>query len=149
MTKYIGVATDDQAINGGAISNVVINTSVINSSTLNSPALVTPSLGAATATSLLLNGTGSTTISAIYHTSFSLGPLSAVPANSTAEVTFSAPGVRANDVLFISTPLYQVGLGIAGVRSNQNDIISVTFINPTGASVTPVPGQTYQLLGIR
>lgn len=74
----------------------------------------------------------------------------AVAANTTAEQTFSLPGLQTTDFLSgIIKPTQQAGLGIVGARIPAVDTIAITFSNNTGASITPTAGQTYLVDVIR
>lgn len=78
--------------------------------------------------------------------SVALSPV-AVGANTTAEQTFSVPGVRPLDVLSgISKPTAQAGLGVVNGRVSASDQVAITFSNHTGGAITPTAKETYQLL---
>ena len=71
----------------------------------------------------------------------------AVAANTTAEQTFTVPGVLASDVvLSVVKPTAQAGLGIVGWRVSALNTVGITFSNVTAASITPTASQSYQLL---
>lgn len=64
--------------------------------------------------------------------------------NTTAEQTFTVPGIRATDVLLnVTKPTAQAGLGIVGFRVTAADTIGITFSNNTGSSITPTASQVY------
>lgn len=70
-----------------------------------------------------------------------------VAANTTAEQTFTVPGVRASDVVVqVSKPSAQAGLGIVGVRVSAADTVGITFSNNTAAGITPTAAETYKLI---
>lgn len=77
-----------------------------------------------------------------------LSPAAVAQATS-AEQTFPLPGVLPGDILEISKPTNQAGLGIGNVRVSAKDQIAVSFINATAASITPTAGETYQVLVFR
>ena len=67
-----------------------------------------------------------------------------VNANTTAEQTFTVPGLRVGDcILTVNKPTAQAGLGIVGYRVSAADTIGITFSNNTGAGITPTASQTY------
>jgi hypothetical protein len=90
----------------------------------------------------------SDTITSIYHLAVSLSPV-AVAANTTAEQTFTLNGLAVGDVVFVSKPSAQAGLGIAGARVSAANTLAITFSNNTAASITPTAAETYQVGGIR
>ena len=112
---------------------------------------ITPSTVVATtlsATSLLLAGAGSTSTTALYKLSVVLTP-AAVAANITAEQIFALAGVATTDVINVSKPTAQAGLGIVGYRVTSAGNIGITFANVTLASITPTAAETYLVSGIR
>jgi len=64
----------------------------------------------------------------------------AVATITTAEQTFTVPGVRPNDIVFVNPPSLVAGVSIATARVSANDTVAITFVNPTAASVTPASG---------
>lgn len=68
-----------------------------------------------------------------------------VAANTTAEQTFSVPGLRLTTDMIgaVSKPTAQAGLGIVGWRVTANDTLGITFSNNTGAGITPTASQEY------
>lgn len=72
---------------------------------------------------------------------------SAVAANTTAEQTFTVPGVVASDVCTsVSKPTAQAGLGIVGVRVTAANTVGITFSNNTAAGITPTAAETYRFV---
>lgn len=71
--------------------------------------------------------------------------LSQISANTTGERTFLVPGViQATDVIIsVSVPTPQTGLGIVGWRITADGAVGVTFMNNTGAGITPTVNGTY------
>jgi len=63
--------------------------------------------------------------------------------NTTAEQLFTVPGARAGDIVTVSKPSAQAGLGIVGARVSAPDQVGITFSNNTGGSITPTAGETY------
>lgn len=78
--------------------------------------------------------------------SVALSP-SIVAANTTAEQTFTVPGVLASDMLVeVNKPTAQAGLGIAGVRVSAANTVGITFSNNTASGITPTAGETYKFM---
>lgn len=73
-----------------------------------------------------------------------------VAANTTAEQTFTVPGIRVTDVVIgVNKPSAQAGLGICGVRVSAANTIGITFNNNTAAGITPTASETYQVIWAR
>ena len=73
-----------------------------------------------------------------------------VAANTTAEQTFTVPGVRASDVcVAVSKPTAQAGLGIVGWRVSAENTVAITFSNNTAGGITPTASQVYQFVILR
>ena len=67
-----------------------------------------------------------------------------VAINTTAEQSFTVPGVLASDVCVgVSKPTAQAGLGIVGWRVSAANTVAITFSNNTGGTITPTASQTY------
>lgn len=67
-----------------------------------------------------------------------------VAANTSAEQTFTLPGVKIGDsVLTVNKPTAQAGLVIGGYRISANDQVAITFGNLTGSPITPTASQSY------
>lgn len=78
--------------------------------------------------------------------SVALSP-SAVAINTTAEQTFTVPGVLASDVcVAVSKPTAQAGLGIVGWRVSAANTVAITFSNNTAGAITPTAGETYKFV---
>jgi hypothetical protein len=87
-------------------------------------------------------------VTSIYHVSKALTP-AAVAANTTAEQTFSGvTGLAVGDVVWVTKPTAQAGLGIVNVRVSAANTLAITFSNNTAGSITPT-AETYQIGGIR
>ena len=66
--------------------------------------------------------------------------------NTTAEQTFTVPGLEVGDtVLSINKPTAQAGLGIVNWRVSAANTLAITFINATGASITPT-SEAYKIV---
>ncbi|MDE2439563.1 MAG: hypothetical protein KGP14_00960 [Betaproteobacteria bacterium] len=73
-----------------------------------------------------------------------------VAANTTAEQTFTVPGLRTSDVIVeVSKPTQQAGLAIGGSRVSAANTMAVTFINATAGAITPTASETYQVVWCR
>lgn len=82
-------------------------------------------------------------------TSVALTP-SIVAANTTAEQTFTVPGVLASDVCMgVSKPSAQAGLGIVNARVSAANTVAITFSNNTASGITPTAAETYKFLLVR
>lgn len=66
-----------------------------------------------------------------------------VAANTTAEQTFTVPGLKVGDYVDVNKPSAQAGLGIAAVRVSAANTLAITFSNNTGSGITPTAGETY------
>lgn len=73
-----------------------------------------------------------------------------VAANTTAEQSFTVPGVRASDVCIdVTKPTAQAGLGIVGWRVSAENTVAITFSNNTAGGITPTASQVYQFVILR
>lgn len=72
-----------------------------------------------------------------------LTPVS-VAANTTAEQTFTVPGLPANSQVLINKPSVTAGLGIGGVRVSALNTLAINFINNTAAAIVP-PSEVYTI----
>jgi hypothetical protein len=81
----------------------------------------------------------------------------AVAQQTTAEQTFTVTGLLPADslqpgdqILQITKPTAQAGLGIVGWRVSAADTLAITFINaPAGGNITPTALETYQIVVFR
>lgn len=69
--------------------------------------------------------------------------------NTTAEQTFTVPGLAVGDWVFVNKPTAQAGLGIVGCRVTAANTLGITFSNNTGSSITPTASQVYLVLVLR
>lgn len=72
----------------------------------------------------------------------------AVATITTAEQTFTVPGLKTGDVVFVNKPSTTTGLGIAGCRVSAADTLALTFVNPTAGSVNAA-SESYLVLWVR
>ena len=68
-----------------------------------------------------------------------------VNANTTAEQTFIVNGLLVGDVVTVTKPTAQAGLGVVGVRVSAANTLAITFSNNTAAGITPTAGEVYVL----
>jgi len=82
--------------------------------------------------------------------SIALTPVSVANATS-AEQTFDATaiGLLTTDVVLVQKPTAQAGLGIVGTRVSATNVLAITFMNTTAATITPTAAQTYLVTVIR
>jgi hypothetical protein len=66
---------------------------------------------------------------------------------TTAEQTFTVPGARVGDLVFVNKPTLTAGLGIAGARVSNNNTVAITFVNPTAGGID-APNETYTFVFI-
>lgn len=67
----------------------------------------------------------------------------AVGANTTAEQTFTLQGLQLGDVVSVTKPTTQAGIGIVNSRVTAANTLGITFSNNTGGGLTPTAGETY------
>ena len=61
-----------------------------------------------------------------------------------AEQTFTVKGLKTSDVVYVTNGVAQTaGVGICGSRVSAANTLSVNFVNPTAAGVTPAAGVYY------
>ena len=85
---------------------------------------------------------------AIFMATLVINPAS-VATITTAEQTFTFPGVRLDDVVIaVVKPTNTAGVGIVNVRVSAADTIAITFVNPTAGSVDAA-SETYKLVFMR
>lgn len=64
---------------------------------------------------------------------------------TTAEQTFSCPGLKTTDaVLSVNPPSSVTGVTIGAARCSAADTLAIQFVNPTAGGVTPGAG-TYRV----
>lgn len=74
--------------------------------------------------------------------SLTLSPGSVAP-NTTAEQTFTLTGVQLGDMVDISKPTTQGGLGIVNTRVSAANVLAIAFGNLTGSTITPTSNEVY------
>lgn len=71
-----------------------------------------------------------------------ISPTSVAP-NTTAEQTFTCNGVLLGDMVDISKPSHQGGLGISNTRVSAANVLAIAFVNATAATITPTASEVY------
>lgn len=66
-----------------------------------------------------------------------------VAVNTTVEQTFTLQGLQLGDVVSVTKPTTQAGLGIVNSRVTAANTIGITFANTTAGTLTPTAGETY------
>jgi hypothetical protein len=74
--------------------------------------------------------------------------VASVAANTTAEQTFSVPGLDTGDSISVSKPSLSAGLGVVNARVSAADTLAITFINATAAPIDPA-SETYKITVLR
>lgn len=74
--------------------------------------------------------------------------VASVAANTTAEQTFSVPGLTTDDLVFVNKPSHDLGLGIVNTRVSAADTLAITYMNATGSAIDPA-SETYDILAIK
>jgi hypothetical protein len=77
-----------------------------------------------------------------------LSPAS-VAANTSAEQTFTVPGLTVGGVVYVNKPTAQAGLGIVGARISANNTLAITFGNFTASPIVPTASEVYNVGVIR
>lgn len=62
---------------------------------------------------------------------------------TSAEQTFTLPGLQLGDVVTVTKPTTQAGLGIVNSRVTATNTIGITFMNTTAGPIVPTAGETY------
>ena len=71
-----------------------------------------------------------------------ISPTSVAP-NTTAEQTFTCTGVQLGDMVDLSKPTHQGGLGITNTRVSAANVLAIAFVNATAATITPTASEIY------
>ncbi|WP_321842671.1 hypothetical protein [Burkholderia cepacia] len=89
----------------------------------------------------ILQDLGSTTpIQGIYRITQTLTPAQ-VAANTSAEQTFTVPGLQVGDSIDVNKASHQVGLSIGNVRVSAANTLAIQYVNTTGSPITPATEQ--------
>lgn len=74
--------------------------------------------------------------------------VASVAANTTAEQTFTLPGLATTDMVFVNKPSLSAGLGVVNARVSAANTLALTFSNNTAAPIDPA-AETYNILVVR
>lgn len=74
--------------------------------------------------------------------------VASVAANTTAEQTFTVPGLKTQDMVFVNKPSASAGAGIVNARVSAADTLAITFVNATAAPIDPA-SETYKIFWFR
>jgi len=80
--------------------------------------------------------------------SFMIGPTltpASVAANTSAEQSFTVPGLQVGDQVQVSKPTAQAGLIVATARVVSANTMGVTFGNLTAGFLTPTAAEVYAI----
>ena len=72
----------------------------------------------------------------------------AVGANTSAEQTFTVPGLQVGDYIDINKASHQVGLSLGNVRVSAANTLAIQYVNTTAGAITPTSEQ-YIIGGMR
>ena len=70
---------------------------------------------------------------------------SSVANATTAEQTFTVQGFVSGDVVSVTKPTTQAGLGIVNSRVSAANTLAITFANTTAATITPTASEVYTI----
>lgn len=73
---------------------------------------------------------------------------SSVAANTSVEQQFAVTGLRVGDLVQVSKPTAQAGLDIGGSRIVSNNVLGITFMNPTAAAIVPTASEVYNIISL-
>jgi hypothetical protein len=82
---------------------------------------------------------------------FSLTLSPTAVANAVApEYTCTVTGLLSSDIIIaVNKPTHQAGLGMVGARCTASGVLSIGWVNPTGATVTPTASEVYKVMVFR
>jgi hypothetical protein len=66
-----------------------------------------------------------------------------VAANTTVEQTFTLTGLAIGDIVAVTKPTLQAGLGIVNSRVSAANTIAIAFSNNTASPIVPTAGELY------
>jgi len=67
----------------------------------------------------------------------------AVGPNTTTSQAFTVTGLVASSMVWVNKPSFQPGLGIGGARVSATNVLEITYINATAATITPTAAESY------
>lgn len=71
-----------------------------------------------------------------------------VAAATSAEQTFTIPGLKVGDAVHVNKPTATAGVGIVNARVSAADTLAITFMNATAGAVDPA-SETYTIVYLR
>lgn len=71
--------------------------------------------------------------------------VASVAANTTAEQTFTVPGLKTTMAVFVCKPSLSAGLGVVNARVSAADTLALTFVNATASPIDPA-AETYTVV---
>jgi hypothetical protein len=89
---------------------------------------------------ILQDGSNQTPVSALFIIRQTLTPAS-VGANTSAEQTFTVPGLQLGDSIDINKASHQVGLSIGNVRVSAANTLAIQYVNTTAGAIVPTAEQ--------
>lgn len=72
-----------------------------------------------------------------------------VAANTTAEQTFTVPGLKLGDFVGVVKPTNQAGIGVVNARVSAANTLAITFGNFTAGGLTPTAAEVYLISYMR
>ena len=87
-------------------------------------------------------------IAQMYILSVTLTPV-AVAATTSAEQTFSVPGLNVGDFVLLSKPTAQAGLSIGNERVSALGTLAITYSNNSAGSISPTVSEAYSFMIFR
>jgi hypothetical protein len=74
----------------------------------------------------------------------------AAVANATsAEQTFSVPGLHVGWGVYVNKPTTQAGLVMGGERISAENVLAINFANVTAATITPTASEVYTIVQVQ
>jgi hypothetical protein len=89
---------------------------------------------------ILQDASNVTPVSTLFIIRQTLAPAS-VGANTSAEQTFTVPGLQLGDSVDINKASHQVGLSIGNVRVSAANTLAIQFVNTTAGAIVPTSEQ--------
>lgn len=71
-----------------------------------------------------------------------------VAATTSAEQTFTVPGLLPTDVVFVNKPSLTANIGVGNCRVSAANTLAITFVNANAAATTPAT-ETYTIFVLR
>lgn len=66
------------------------------------------------------------------------------------EYTCTVTGLLSTDIILaVQKPTHQAGIGLVGARCTASGILSIGWVNPTAATVTPTASEVYKVVVYR